>query len=315
MDLHLEDLLEREAEDQLDPAERKRLDAHLRHCLACRMERRVRDDFRRVADRSVPDVRTFLANLVLRERARPRYRSRSRLRLGIVAAAMLVLTGLAAAATGWPLLRGTLRRAAGVEPQAPAATSAAQPEHLAASDPSARVSTATPPPPGAAIVPEQAGASSSPVVDVASIATPEAPTRALAPRPSTPAPIAPVEDASTLFEAANAARRRGDHERASSSYRRLIARYSSSVEAHESLAVLGRMLLDDGDATGALRSFERYLTRPGPLAAEALLGEALALQKLGRDDEERRAWTALVDSVPDSVHADRARARLVELGR
>ncbi len=50
-----------------------------------------------------------------------------------------------------------------------------------------------------------------------------------------------------------------------------------------------------GDASGALRSFEAYRSGMAgvPLDEEAILGVALSLQKLGRVEEERRAWTAL----------------------
>ena len=78
---------------------------------------------------------------------------------------------------------------------------------------------------------------------------------------------------------------------------------------------LGRMRLEDGDAANALPSFDAYVSRGGALAAEAMLGRALALEQLGRADEERSAWSALIDAYPDSVHARRARMRLAELGR
>jgi len=45
------------------------------------------------------------------------------------------------------------------------------------------------------------------------------------------------------------------------------------------------------------------------------LGRALALQRLGRPDDEARALSSLLDAYPISVHAERARRRLLELGR
>ena len=136
--------------------------------------------------------------------------------------------------------------------------------------------------------------------------------------PSGPAPAAAAtlgEDAASLFADGNGARRRGDHDGAAAAYRHLIAQYPRSDEAHESLVGLARMLLDDGDAANALPYFEAYVNRGGVLAAEAMLGKALALERLGRAGEERRAWATLVEAYPDSVHAERARARLAELRR
>jgi hypothetical protein len=75
------------------------------------------------------------------------------------------------------------------------------------------------------------------------------------------------------------------------------------------------MLLDDGDAPGALRSFDDYLRRGGPLGEDVMLGRALALQRLGRADDESAAWSALLASYPASVHATRARRRLLDLGK
>jgi TolA-binding protein len=130
-----------------------------------------------------------------------------------------------------------------------------------------------------------------------------------------PSAAAREKDAATLFDEANTARRRGNHADAAAAYRRLIESYPRSSEAHESLVTLGRMRLEDGDAANALPSFDAYVSRGGPLAAEAMLGRALALEQLGRADDERGAWSALIDAYPDSVHARRARARLAELGR
>jgi tetratricopeptide (TPR) repeat protein len=302
MDLHPEDLLECDAAGELGPAERERLEMHLRHCAACRLERRVRDDFQRVDDDFTPDVRALVASALGPERARShrlRVRSRvARLRFGLVAAALFALTGLAAAAAGWPLLRSALRRPDDSVPRAVSTTVAARFDpHGAAGAPTEPVLD-PPEPPAMAISSTPTGAPS-----------PGDPTRAPVSRASPP----PLDDVSSLFTAANAARRRGGHEKAAALYRRVIARYPASAEAHESLAVLGRMLLDDGDAAGALESFEAYLSRGGALVAEALLGKALALQRLGRSYEERSAWSALVGAYPDSVHADRARARLRDL--
>jgi TolA-binding protein len=298
MDLHPEELLEG-AVDELPPADRTRLDAHLRQCPACRLELRARIDFRRQGDGPEPDVRALIANsLVPLPRVRVAARIR-RLRFALVAAALLGLGGLAAAASAWPQWWG-----ASPGPNEPAAAVFA---HVAG--PKAPV--AAPPPAAPSDPPTPADARDLPApMSARRSGLGYASTGA---QPAPPATIA--EEAANLFDHANAARRQGDHDGAAATYRRLIARHPRSDEAHESLVVLGRMLLDDGDPESALPYFETYVNRGGVLAAEAMLGRALALQHLGRTSEERSAWTALVDAYPDSVHAERARARLAELRR
>jgi tetratricopeptide (TPR) repeat protein len=124
-----------------------------------------------------------------------------------------------------------------------------------------------------------------------------------------------ASDASTIFRRANAAREMGDHARAGELYRRLFEDFATSPEARASLAMFGRMLLDDGNASGALRRFDDALRLDGgALREDVMLGRALALRRLGRPDEEARTWSSLLDAYPSSVHAARARGRLLELG-
>ena len=123
----------------------------------------------------------------------------------------------------------------------------------------------------------------------------------------------PPDGAMVLFERASAARRAGDHDRAADLYRELARQYPGSAEAHESRATLGRMLLADGDAHAAVRSFDAYLEVGGSLSEDVMADRAAALGKLGRGDEEATAWSALLRAYPGSVHAERARARLQEL--
>jgi TolA-binding protein len=123
--------------------------------------------------------------------------------------------------------------------------------------------------------------------------------------------------AADLFSSANLARREGRDAQAVRLYRDLETRYPRSEEASVAHAALGRLLLDrQGDAAGALVEFDRYLAR-GPsadLREEALMGRALALGRLGRAEEERRAWQALLAERPSSIYAERARRRLQQLG-
>jgi TolA-binding protein len=109
-------------------------------------------------------------------------------------------------------------------------------------------------------------------------------------------------------------RRAGRHDRAAEQYRSLIDRYPRSPEARASQVALGRMLLDDGDPASALRWLDDYLGAGGPLGEDVMLARAVALQRLSRTQEEANAWSALLEVFPRTVHADRARRRLRELG-
>ena len=124
---------------------------------------------------------------------------------------------------------------------------------------------------------------------------------------------APTESASDLFSAANQLRRRGQDAQAISAYRRLQQAYPQSGEATLSLATLGALLLQRGDAKGALSQFDGYVARGGAVLEEALAGRARALGQLGDRPGEAQAWQTLLDRFPSSVHAARARARLAEL--
>jgi TolA-binding protein len=95
-------------------------------------------------------------------------------------------------------------------------------------------------------------------------------------------------------------------------YGELQSRYPGSAEAEISYVSLGRVLLEQGQASSALAQFDRYLSRRpgGPLAQEALFGKASALARLGRLEEERRTWETLLARFPNSMYRDRAHERL-----
>ncbi len=142
--------------------------------------------------------------------------------------------------------------------------------------------------------------------------------------PSTPPGVAgppasgtstiPAWDAAALFAQANAVRRSGDHAGAAELYHILIERYPRSAETHEAEAALGRLLLDDGNARAALRHFDEYLYVGGPLEEDVTVDRALALNRLQRPRDEADTWSSLLRAHPSSVHAERARTRLRELG-
>jgi hypothetical protein len=168
-----------------------------------------------------------------------------------------------------------------------------------ATEPLQRESTPSIP---AAVTPAVASAIATPSMETASSA-------------ATPVPSLGVT-APELFAQANDTRRRGDAAGAARQYGVLQGRFPRSPEASLSHVALGRLYLDRlGDPGRALAQFDEYLAggRDGDLGEEALVGRALALQRLGRVDEERSAWRALLEAVPRSLSADRARARLTEL--
>ncbi|MBX3210318.1 MAG: tetratricopeptide repeat protein [Labilithrix sp.] len=140
-------------------------------------------------------------------------------------------------------------------------------------------------------------------------------TVAFSPPPPADSPVTAAE----LFREANAERRAGNLNKAVDQYRALQKRYPDAPETQASRVSLGRLLLDrHGDASGALAQFEAYLAGAqadgGTLAEEARLGRALAFEKLGRRDDERRALEELLVRHPHSLHGSRARERLDVIG-
>jgi TolA-binding protein len=336
MDLHPEDLLEREIRGELSLVEQERLELHARQCAVCRLERRAREDFR--ADAESPEAEQDVARLLaamagplaLQGLARaPKASPMRYVRFVSVAAAVVTMTGLAAAAR-WSGVRAVVMPWAAetsiVTP--PAKTAAARtPAHGSVIAAPAHVAAPAPALPEPVVPPEAVPA---PVVQSAAVErTARAPSltslssrsRPAAAPAATVAPPPAVDDgetdSATVFHHANDALRSGDHLRAGELYGVLLNRYPSSAEAHASLALFGRMLLDDGNANGALQCFDDYLRQGGALREDVMLGRALAFQRIGprASADEARAWTALIDAYPSSVHAERARRRLSELAR
>ncbi len=323
-DLHPDDLMDREMRGELSPSEHERLESHLRQCAVCRLERLVREDFRREAEdpASEGDARRLVASLLLpatmQSALRRPARSRLRyLRMVLVSAAVVSVAGWAAAGL-WSGPRAPSRDAT---PAAPPEAPAGLADHVAhvvrLAPPPAAASARAAAAPSAAVfsaflVEPSAAATRRPArrpLETPSVATRAAPPPETAPVTQAP----PTPDAAMLFARATAARRLGDHSGATHYFRALLEGFPASPEAQEGLAVLGRMLLDDSDADGALRCFDQYLRRGGPSREDVMLGRALSLRRLGRSSEETRAWKDLVADYPSSVHAERARRRLLDL--
>jgi TolA-binding protein len=121
--------------------------------------------------------------------------------------------------------------------------------------------------------------------------------------------------AAKLFVEANQARRSGDVGRASGLYHLLQDQFPGSPEAELSRVTLALLLLDSGDAQAALSGFERYLAGSSrALEAEALVGRARALGRLGRRDLEVSAWQEVQRKYARSIYGRQASERLSALG-
>lgn len=259
-------------------------------------------------------------------------------------AATLLAAGVASAAGAFDLLRPApllpALVAAQPTPVAPSLSStlASAPPRSASSPASALASSApasaSPPPAVASSSPEapssqahvlafprekggtEAASSRPPSTPRAKV---EAPTGALptetAKLLTSAAAPAEAKGAAPLFAEANEARRRGEFGRALALYRELDLRFRASPEAQVARATSGRLLLERGDAAGALDRFDAYLrSGGGPLSEEIMAGRALALGRLGRESDEADAWASLLRRHPGSAHAPRAEARLRALG-
>jgi outer membrane protein assembly factor BamD (BamD/ComL family) len=117
--------------------------------------------------------------------------------------------------------------------------------------------------------------------------------------------------ASALFDSANAARRDGDTASALARYDALERQFPQTAEARVAKATTGKLLLDRGDAGGALSRFDAYLASGSTeLREEAMAGRATALERLGRSDDEVRAWAALLAAYPGTPYAVHAKTRV-----
>jgi tetratricopeptide (TPR) repeat protein len=319
VDLHPEGLIEADARGELRGGDRERLEWHLAQCEVCRFERLARKDFRRELEREVEDLdvshlltQALLGGGEIAAVASPAGRRKRRVRLGLLAAAMVTIAGTAAAAVGFSEMRVVIPRGFETEAQRAGAPARTNVEPAPAR---AGVESALPPSASSAAQGSDAPMDSQ---------TPSTQAAGLAARPALPSPssmalasgaASPQRGAGTLFAQANSARRADDHEQSTRLYQELIARYRSSPEAHEAEAVLGQTLLDSNDPGGALRYFDDYLDTDGALREDVTRDRAIALGRLGRSDDEAAAWTALLAAYPNSVHGERARKRLSELGK
>lgn len=120
-----------------------------------------------------------------------------------------------------------------------------------------------------------------------------------------------------LLQAANRARAAGQFRDAADTYAEVYEQHPSTLSAYVAEVAGGALELEHLDRPDrAARLFRKALrTRPdGALDLEARQGLAIALRDLGRTREEVAVLKALVLAHPDRPAAQRARARLLELG-
>jgi hypothetical protein len=343
--LHPEELFDKMLDGALLPPERERLLAHLDSCEVCRFEYAARLDFQEEAlalsASNAPPVlplRPLLGVETPLPLPAPRRRRSRALVWGLAAAALIVASGaVASGVTGkapWrsvslsfaPKAAPAEQAAVAVKPQlgrvaAPVVPSA----DVAGFDAALVVADAVPEAaPVAHAAPAHAHAhEASRPVDATSRKAPNvtasAPSSAdkSSTKDATPEPAAKEPaSASKLFGEANQARRSGDVGRASGLYHLLQDQFPGSPEAELSRVTLALLLLDSGDAQGALSGFERYLAGASRgLEAEALVGRARALGRLGRRDLEASAWREVQRKYPQSIYGRQAGERLLALGQ
>lgn len=349
VDLHPEELFDKLEAGSLTEAERARLDAHVARCDACRLEMQLRADFAGELGDDAEDSRFpshYLVEIIAgaekaaaeppapapeppapaetdeeRVVALPRRSTLRRTRLvWLVAAAAVAVVGVAGASetSGGRWIRHVVGVDATESESAPPEVKAPTPAKTTAT--SLHAPTAEPAPAPAPEPEPESVAAPEPVALVAAAPVVKAPVAVAKVPVVAPAPVptdrgrwaaaAEPEGAAALLEEASVARRRGDYGRAITLARRLHAGYPETREAHLSQATLGRLLLDTGDAAGALASFDAYLSkRGGELDEPVMVGRAIALDRLGRAADGKQAWSALLDAFPSSPYAEHARSR------
>lgn len=230
------------------------------------------------------------------ERITERSRSPRRARVLLIACAIVALAGTAGAAylAGESAAHREMREVAPVQPRGsgmlpPSTTrSMHEPEPTAITEPAPTPSPPTPRSLRAPISMSSSRSSSAP----------------------------DLQSAAELFAEASARRRGGQYEHAGRLYERLIRRHPHSPESLASRLSLARLDLTElGNPRRALRHLDEYLQRApaGPLAPECRYQRTIALRRMGRSTDERRALEQLLVRDPDSVYAPVVMRRLRDM--
>ncbi len=326
--LHPEELFDKAARGLATPDELSRLDAHVAECTTCRFERQVRMDFDAIGG-STADLDGLVARALSGAKAAvPEAPRRRRVGPLLIAAAVALMGFGSFAAVAQ--LTGVLPKLFETRTEAlpvPAPRSVEKHAAFIASEPTPVIPSEVEGPAPFRLG-EVEGPSTSLGVNgpapVAMVHRAAHPRRALTVTPvreevieATPdlPPAPPPEpNAAVLFARATQARVRGDALEALRGFRDVVSRFPASPEATLSQAQLGRLLLDRGEASAALQAFDAYLGSKDQALREEVQGaRAMSLQLLGRFDDERSAWEAVLHDYPSGVYAPRARTRLESL--
>ncbi|MEI9949916.1 MAG: tetratricopeptide repeat protein [Pseudomonadota bacterium] len=120
--------------------------------------------------------------------------------------------------------------------------------------------------------------------------------------------------ASEMFAAAKLARARGDTAEALRLSTQIEEFFPNSPEGIDSHVTLGRLYLGLDQPERALQEFATFRRIGSPeMKAEAYFGQAQALRKLARYDDERTVLEELIVNYARSIYVAAARARLSEL--
>jgi outer membrane protein assembly factor BamD (BamD/ComL family) len=120
--------------------------------------------------------------------------------------------------------------------------------------------------------------------------------------------------ASEMFLAAKQARAHGNADEALRLSKQIEEFFPNSPEGVDSHVTLGMLYLARDQAELALQEFATFRRIGSPeMKAEAYFGQAQALSKLARYDDERTVLAELIANYPRSAYVAAARARLSEL--
>jgi TolA-binding protein len=314
-----EDLVVRSRRGELSLEQRQRLGRLLESSSTLRLAQRVGLDFAAVGEVQPGDEHEVLACagrvMRLRHGRLRAVRNAPRTVRWLLAAAVLVST---AGALGWWQLRAQpapVRKAeteTGVGWRSPPPRTAPPRRAAATSAVNAPVSADTTPQVAANIPAVDSGRTGRAPVPAQEAVRAEATGPALGVLPEAPADNEPLTAAGLLAQATSA-RGAGRPNEAIVLLQQLERQFPGSAEAELAHVSLGRLLLTSGRPAEALVEFSEYLGAGGPLAEEALLGQARAHAALGQAREERGAWEALLARYPRSVYLRQAKERLARL--